>query len=156
MEKAKTGVKIELEDGKTIDIIHLTLDFLAKGLPKFKLDGKEKEGKFTSLSLKRGLIKDTPTEYVERRVFKNADTDVVVYDLPLPLTIAQATAMYGESDVLDAIWTAKRIKTDASKAGKGQADPIVSLVRKAQKGETLTVPEKQLLAKWYGGMTKVK
>jgi len=123
----------------------------AKLLP---LDGKEKDGKFTSLSLKRGLVKDAPTEYVERRVFKNADTEVIVYDLSLPLTIKQAEIMYGESDVLDAIWTSKRIKTDAIKAGKGQGDPIVAIVRKANKGERLSESEKAIALKWFTSATK--
>lgn len=124
----------------------------AKKLP---LDGKEKDGKFTSLSLKRGVVKDTPTEYIERRIFKNADTETVVYDLSLPLTVKQAEAMYGESDVLDAIWTAKRIKTDAIKAGKGQGDPIVAIVRRAQKGEKLNASDKDLVVKWFASMTGV-
>ena len=91
---------------------------------KLPLDGKVVDGKPTSLTLKRGLVKDDGREYVERRVFKNADmTDVCVYDLPLPLTLASAKTMYGESGCLDAIWTAQRIKTDSTKAGKGGADP---------------------------------
>jgi hypothetical protein len=152
MEKAKSDVKVKLSNGSEILIQNITIE-QAKLIP---LDGKEKEGKFTSISLKRGLVKDTPTEYIERRVFKNADTEVIVYDLTLPLNVKQAETMYGESDVLDAIWTAKRIKTDAVKAGKGQGDPIVSLVRRAQKGEKLSQTEKQVLAKWYGSMTKEK
>lgn len=123
----------------------------AKKLP---LDGKEVDGRFTSLSLKKGLVKDTPTEYIERRVFKNADTDFVVYDLALPTSLKSAEAMYGETDCLDAIWTAKRIKTDAIKAGKGQGDPIVAIVRKANKGEKLSESEKSIALKWFQSATK--
>jgi hypothetical protein len=144
-------VKVKLSNGTEILIQNLTLE-QAKLIP---LDGKEKDGKFTSLSLKRGLVKDTPTEYIERRVFKNADTEVIVYDLSLPLSVKQAETMYGESDVLDAIWTAKRIKTDAIKAGKGQGDPIVSIVRRAQKGEKLNASDKDLVAKWFASMAGV-
>ena len=157
MEKAKSDVKVKLSNGSEILIQNITLE-QAKLIP---LDGKgnDVEGhpgvkKYTSLSLKRGLVKDTATEYVERRIFKNADTDFVVYDLSLPLTVKQAETMYGESDVLDAIWTAKRIKTDAIKAGKGQGDPIVSIVRRAQKGEKLNASDKDLVAKWFASMAK--
>jgi len=139
-----------MEKAKKNEFSVMTLD-QAKLLP---LDGKEKEGKFTSLSLKRGLVKDIPTEYIERRIFKNADTETIVYDLSLPLTIKQAETMYGESDVLDAIWTAKRIKTDAIKAGKGQGDPVVAIVRKANKGEKLSDSEKAIVLKWFTSATK--
>lgn len=151
MEKAKSDVKVKLSNGSEILIQNITIE-QAKLIP---LDGKEKEGKFTSISLKRGLVKDTPTEYIERRVFKNADTEVIVYDLSLPLNVKQAEAMYGESDMLDAIWTAKRIKTDAVKAGKGQGDPIVAIVRKAQKGEKLSDAEKAIASKWFASAVQV-
>jgi hypothetical protein len=119
-----------MEKAKQNEISKLTLEE-ARKLP---LDGKEKDGKFTSLTLKRGLVKDDGKEYIERRVFKNADmNDVVIYDLPLPLTLKQAETMYGEADILDAIWTAKRIKTDGEKAGKGTADPEVTAQKASAK-----------------------
>ena len=112
-----------MEKAKQNEISKLTLDE-AKKLP---LDGKLVEGKPTSITLKRGLVKDDGKEYIERRVFKNADmSEVILYDLPLPLTLTQAKEMYGEQECLDSIWTAKRIKTDGEKAGKGGADPEVT------------------------------
>jgi len=112
-----------MEKAKLNEVSKLTLE-VAKTL---KNDGKEVDGKFTSLTLKRGLVKDDGKEYIERRVFRNADmAEVIIYDLPLPLTLTQAQTMYGEADCLDAIWTAKRIKTDGEKSGKGTADPEVS------------------------------
>jgi len=112
-----------MEKAKLNEISKLTLE----GARSLILDGKVVDGQPTSLSLKRGLVKDDGKEYVERRVFRNADmAEVIIYDLPLPLTLAQAQTMYGEADCLDAIWTAKRIKTDGEKSGKGTADPEVS------------------------------
>ena len=150
MEKAKSDLKVKLSNGQELYVKDITLE-QAKLLP---LDGKKNEasGKFTSVSLKRALVKDDGKEYIERRVFKNADTDVIVYDLSLPLTLEQAKTMYGENDILDAIWIAKRIKTDAIKAGKGQGDPIVSIVKRAQKGDKLTTAEKELVGKWFASM----
>jgi len=147
MEKSKVDLKVKLSNGQEVLVKDITLE-QAKLLP---LDGKKDKvtKQFTSVSLKRALVKDDGKDYIERRVFKNADTDTVVYDLPLPLTLEQAKTIYGESDCLDAIWTAKRIKTDAIKAGKGQGDPITALVKKAQKGDKLTTDEKAILAKWY-------
>ena len=119
-----------MEKAKLNEISKLTLE-LAKTL---KNDGKEVDGKFTSLTLKRGLVKDDGKEYIERRVFRNADmTEVIIYDLPLPLTLAQAETMYGQADCLDAIWTAKRIKTDGEKSGKGTADPEVTAQKSGAK-----------------------
>jgi len=141
-----------MEKAKTNEYSVMTLE-QAKKLP---LDGKQVDGKFTSLSLKRGLVKDDGKEYVERRVFKNADTDYVVYDLTLPLSVKQAESMFGEADCLDAIWTAKRIKTDATKAGKGQGDPVVSIVRRAQKGEKLSASDKEIVAKWFAQLAGKK
>ena len=112
-----------MEKAKLNEISKITLE-VAKTLAN---DGKEVDGKFTSLTLKRGLVKDDGKEYIERRVFRNVDmTEVIVYDLPLPVSLTQAKEMYGEQDCLDAIWTAKRIKTDGEKAGKGTADPEVT------------------------------
>lgn len=112
-----------MEKAKQNEISKLTLEE-ARKLP---LDGKVVDGKPTSISLKRGLVKDDGKEYIERRVFRNAGmAEVIVYDLPLPLTLTQAKEMYGEQECLDSIWTAKRIKTDGEKAGKGTADPEVS------------------------------
>ena len=107
-----------MEKAKKNEFSTMTLE-QARKLP---FDGKKDPDtkEFTSVSMKRGLVKDDGKEYIERRIFRNSDMeDVIVYDLPLPLTLDIAKAMYGESDCLDAIWTAKRIKTDAEKAGKG-------------------------------------
>lgn len=127
-----------MEKAKVNEVSKMTLE-QAKVLPN---DGKLVNGKFTSLTLKRGLVKDDGKDYIEKRVFRNADmTDPVVYDLPLPLSMKQAIEMYTEGDCLDAIWTAKRIKTDAIKAGKGQGDPEIT----AQKaGDKLVVSLRKL------------
>ncbi len=151
-QKSKKEKENKKEKAKKNEFSTMTLEE-AKRLP---LDGKEKDGKFTSLSLKKGLVKDDGKDYVERRIFKNADTDVISHDLPLPLSLKQAEAMYGESGCLDDIWTARRIKTDATKAGKGQGDPIVAIVRRAQKGEKLNVSDKDLVAKWFASMSTKK
>jgi len=119
-----------MEKAKVNEFSKMTLEE-AKKLPN---DGKLVDGKFMSLTLKRGIVKDNEKEYIERRVFKNADmVEPIVYDLPLPLNMTQAKEMYGESDCLDAIWTAKRIKTDAVKAGKGQGDPEVQAQKASEK-----------------------
>jgi len=120
-----------MEKAKVNEYSTMTIE-QAKKLP---LDGKlDSTGKATSLTLKRGLVKDDGKEYIERRLFKNADMkEVVLYDLPLPLTLAQAKEMYKEADCLDAIWTAKRIKTDGEKAGKGQGDPEVAAQKASAK-----------------------
>jgi len=121
---------VSMEKAKVNEVSKMTLEE-ARKLPN---DGKEKDGKFTSLTLKRGLVKDDGKEYIERRVFRNADmSDVVLYDLSLPLSWTQAKEMYGEQDCLDAIWTAKRIKTDGEKAGKGTADPEVTAQKASAK-----------------------
>lgn len=108
-------------------------------------DGKvDANGQFTSLTLKRGLVKDDGKTYIERRIFRNADMKtVVVYDLALPTSLVQAKEMFGEQDCLDAIWTAKRIKTDGEKAGKGQGDPEVT----AQKASVKLVTSLRKLGK---------
>ena len=85
MEKANkkiAEVEIELITGQKKTLATLTKE----DFPNIKLDGKEVDGKCTSLSLKRGIVKDTATEYVERRLFKYADNDCVMYDLTIPLT----------------------------------------------------------------------
>ena len=85
MEKANKkiqDVEIEMIDGSKKSLGTLTpVDF-----EKVKMDGKKDDkGTFTSLSLKRGIVKDTATEYVERRLFKYADNDCVMYDLSIPI-----------------------------------------------------------------------
>lgn len=92
MEKANkkiVEVEIELTNGVKKTLATLTKeDFIL-----IKLDGKEVDGKCTSLSLKRGIVKDTPTEYIERRLFKYGPSKqqpegsvVIMYDLTIPLT----------------------------------------------------------------------
>jgi hypothetical protein len=119
MEKASkkiAEVEVELTDGTKRTLATLTMD----DLPKVKLDGKPvmMDGKehFTSLSLKRGIVKDTPTEYIERRLFKYGPSQqqpegssVVMYDKPLPVTeeafskipIGYRLAMYWKADRID-------------------------------------------------------
>jgi hypothetical protein len=127
-----------MEKAKQNEVSKMTLEEAKKlpndGKPKLDVAGRVMEGTYTSLTLKRGLVKDDGKEYIERRVFRNADmTEVVIYDLPLPLNMKQATEMYGEAECLDAIWTAKRIKTDGEKAGKGTADPEVTAKKSGEK-----------------------
>lgn len=86
MEKAQkkiADVEIEMLDGTKKNLLTLTKE----DFPKVKLDGKpDASGKFTSLSLKRGIVKDTPTEYIERRLFKYGNSEMYVYDLAIPIT----------------------------------------------------------------------
>ena len=93
MEKASQkiqDVKIALIDGTEKSLGTLT----SEDFPKVKLDGKaDDKGKFTSLSLKRGIVKDTPAEYIERRLFKYANADMVMYDLTIPITEASFNAI---------------------------------------------------------------
>lgn len=93
MEKANkkiAEVEIEMKDGTKKSLTTLT----SEDFPKVKLDGKaDDKGVFTSLSLKRGIVKDTPTEYVERRCFKYANADMVMYDLTIPITEATFNAI---------------------------------------------------------------
>jgi len=86
MEKAskKIGeVEVELTDGTKRTLATLTKDDFVK----VKLDGKKDDkGHFTSLSLKRGIVKDTPTDYIERRLFKYGNSEMYMHDLPIPVT----------------------------------------------------------------------
>ena len=85
MEKAskKIGeVEVELTDGTKRTLATLTKD----EFPKVKLDGKKNDkGHFTSLSLKRGIVKDDGKEYIERRLFKYGNSAMYVHDLPIPV-----------------------------------------------------------------------
>ncbi len=99
MEKAskKIGdVEIELTNGQKRTLANL----LQAELPLVKLDGKPVDGKFTSKTLERGIVKDTVTEYVERRLFKYGPSkqqpkgsEVILYDLSIPITEEAIEAM---------------------------------------------------------------
>ena len=152
-----------MEKAKKNEFSGMTLEE-ARKLP---LDGKkdEKTGKFTSLTLKRGLISDDGKIYVERRIFRNADMqDVVLYDLPIPLVESEFNKI-PFSERLDHYAKSIRVYTDGVKAGKGQADPIASGIKnldkivstlvakgvpQAEAEKAVASARKQLLASGFG------
>ncbi len=142
-----------MEKAKVNEFSGMTLEEAQK-LP---LDGKKNDkGEFTSLSLKRGLVIDDNKKYIERRVFKNADmTNVVVYDLELPLTMDDAETLFGPATCLDYIWSAARVDKDAEKAGKGKkekspeeltSDLFTSMRKLGKSEEDIKKAERQLKA----------
>lgn len=139
MEKAQkkiTEFEVELIDGSKRTLATLTKE----ELPKVKLDGKENDkGKCTSITLKRAIVKDTATEYVERRLFKYGSSkqapngsEVIMHDLPLPVTESAITAMPLEKK-RDLIWKALRIDSDHEQV-TGEGKPVEEkIIAKAEK-----------------------
>ena len=129
MEKANkkiADVEIEMTDGSKKNLLTLTKE----DFPKVKLDGKpDASGKFTSLSLKRGIVKDTPTEYIERRLFKYGPSKqqpegsaVIMYDKPLPVT-EEAFNKIPLHDRITKYWKADRIDSDHAQV-EGEGKPV--------------------------------
>lgn len=132
MEKAGkkiTEVEIELKDGSKKSLATLT----STDFPNIKMDGKKDEkGTFTSLSLKRGIVKDTPTEYVERRLFKYADSNCVMYDLTIPVVESEFNKI-PFSNRLDLYVKALRIDSDHNQVTGGGKPVEEKILDKASK-----------------------
>jgi len=153
MEKATkkiSEVEIEMKDGTKKSLADLT----QADLVNVKLDGKEDKDKNpTSITLKRGVVNDTTDVYTERRLFKYGNNPkVVLYDLDLPKT-KSALDKYTLEAILAYFWKSARIDTDHEQAGgepiSQEAKTVIALIKKAEKGEKLTEPEKAVVRKWY-------
>lgn len=122
MEKAGKKVneiEIEFQDGSVKKLSEISEGKIL-GL---KFDGKEKDGKFSSFTCKKGVVSDNGHIYIERRIFQNADMpEGVCYDLPLPLTEAEFQKIPLEKR-LTGFAKSERVDNDAIKAGKGQGTP---------------------------------
>lgn len=132
MEKANKkiqDVEIELTDGSKIKMSTLTsVDFHL-----VKMDGKpDDKGTFTSLSLKRGIVKDTPSEYVERRLFKYGNSEMTMYDLSIPVTEAEFNKI-PFSNRLDLYVKALRIDRDHDQVTGGGKPIEEKILDKASK-----------------------
>lgn len=157
MEKAKekaTEVKIAMKDGSTRTLATIQ----QSELENVKLDGKEENGAFTSVALKRGIISDDGITYVEQRLFRYAPSKAqpkpktVCYPLPLPLTEVEFNKI-AFSTRLDNYVKAERVEQDhAQSAGEGLSSEFknfVVLAKKVEKGETLTAEEKASMTAFY-------
>ena len=146
MEKALkkvSEVEIELNDGKKVTLATLT----EKDFPNVKLD------KENGIPLKRGIVKDDGTNYVERRFFKRTNNaKIVLFDLTIPLTEAEFNKL-AFSVRLDNFVKGYRVAEDAERiTGEGLASDdkaFIALTKKMAKGQPLTVQEKAMAQTYY-------
>ena len=168
MEKASkkaSEVEVELNDGTKRTLATLK----QSELNEVKLDGKSDNGVFTSITLKRAIVKDDEANgiYIERRLFKYgpSKTDktpkVVMFDLPLPTNEVELNKIALQTR-LDYFWKSARIEEDhAHAAGEAltqETKSIIAILKKADKGEKLTIEETAMLKTYYkmklGGFMK--
>jgi len=149
MEKASkkiAEVEIELTNGQKKTLATLTKE----DFPLLRMDGKKDEkGNFTSLSLKRGIVKDTPNEYVERRLFKYSDADAVLYDLSIPIS-EEAFNKVPFTNRLDLYVKALRIDRDhdmSSGGGKPVEEKILDKAAKLGLPANVLAEMKKAMAK---------
>ena len=157
MEKAKdkaTDVEIAMKDGSFRTLATIKQE----ELENVKFDGKEDNGVFTSIALKRGIVLDDGKVYVEVRLFRYAPSKAqpkpktVCYKLSGPLTEEELAKQPFETR-LDYFWKSHRVEEDhAQCAGEGLSSEFKSfmaLAKKVEKGEKLTVNEQTTMTAYY-------